>query len=554
VLAETDTVADVDSQAAELIAKAREAMLNSDNSQAVFLLERVLRLPPNSYSPEAQELAGVARERLHEIDKAKQEYELFLRLYPQGEDAERVRQRLAALSAMPNESVLKSSKRATAAASQSMLTGNIFQYYYRGNSKIEMTPLALNANPLQTETLSLLDQSALVSNIMLNARHRNTTAEHRLVFRDTLTQDFVYSKNNRHRLTTAYYDFRQRQNKYSLRLGRQPASSSGVFGRFDGVNAGVLLFPQWRLNTVAGQLTDNFFDVSPQFYGVNLDMGVFADHWSGNLYGVQQTVDKRLDRRAIGAELRYAESNRYLYAATDYDVEFSILNMLMANAMASLSENWQWNISADYRRYPFLQMSNAVLSNPTLSYSNMAAVFLVDELRQRALAVTARSYNVASGLNYKFSARWQLNGDIRATYLSGTQGIDTVPSATSTGNVYTGGGQIVVNDVLNVRDSSAFGVIRVINAHYNGWSWSLIERLRSFKNWTLEGAVRYYDQRSDIGIAMNRWTPNAKINYRWRDDVEFEFEGSVEYSAVSGPLQTDKTRRVFGSAGYIWSF
>ena len=49
----------------------------------------------------AQELIGVARERAGDIEQARKEYELYLKLFPNGEGATRVRQRLASLAPPP---------------------------------------------------------------------------------------------------------------------------------------------------------------------------------------------------------------------------------------------------------------------------------------------------------------------------------------------------------------------------------------------------------------------------------------------------------------------
>ena len=49
------------------------------------------------FSKEAQEYLGLARERNGQLAHAKAEYRIYLAKYPEGEDAQRVRQRLDAL-------------------------------------------------------------------------------------------------------------------------------------------------------------------------------------------------------------------------------------------------------------------------------------------------------------------------------------------------------------------------------------------------------------------------------------------------------------------------
>ena len=60
----------------------------------------VLKLPPNKYSAYAQVWIGIAREKSGQIAKAKLEYELYLKLYPDGADAGWVKARLSKLKAI----------------------------------------------------------------------------------------------------------------------------------------------------------------------------------------------------------------------------------------------------------------------------------------------------------------------------------------------------------------------------------------------------------------------------------------------------------------------
>ena len=123
---------DVEREAAGLARDARAALEAGEFERAVVLLNRLLNLPPNAWSEEAQEQIGLARERLDEIAKAKAEYELYLKLYPDGPGANRIRQRLAALSAAP----------ATVAAARPgafSYWGSVSQYYYGGQSRSTTT-------------------------------------------------------------------------------------------------------------------------------------------------------------------------------------------------------------------------------------------------------------------------------------------------------------------------------------------------------------------------------------------------------------------------------
>ena len=84
---------------AELMNEARRAMTAGELSRAVQIYTKVLQQPPNDFQRAAQEFLALARERNGQIAHAKAEYERYLEVYPDGEGAERVRQRLSALVA-----------------------------------------------------------------------------------------------------------------------------------------------------------------------------------------------------------------------------------------------------------------------------------------------------------------------------------------------------------------------------------------------------------------------------------------------------------------------
>lgn len=86
-----------DEELAGLMKEAREAIVKSDNRRAVQLYTKVLVTAEGQTRKQAQELLGLARERSGQLAHAKAEYEKYLEQYPDGPDADRVRQRLAGL-------------------------------------------------------------------------------------------------------------------------------------------------------------------------------------------------------------------------------------------------------------------------------------------------------------------------------------------------------------------------------------------------------------------------------------------------------------------------
>ena len=72
-------------------------MTAGDVDRAILIFTKARSLPEASESRTAQELLALARERKGQLAHAKAEYAAYLERYPEGEGADRVRQRLAAL-------------------------------------------------------------------------------------------------------------------------------------------------------------------------------------------------------------------------------------------------------------------------------------------------------------------------------------------------------------------------------------------------------------------------------------------------------------------------
>src|SRR5262249_16304104 len=82
-----------------LLEDARRALRKRNYSEAVQILTKLQRQPEFPGRAEVQEMLGLARERSGELAHAKAEYEEYLRRYPNGPAADRVRMRLRVLRA-----------------------------------------------------------------------------------------------------------------------------------------------------------------------------------------------------------------------------------------------------------------------------------------------------------------------------------------------------------------------------------------------------------------------------------------------------------------------
>lgn len=536
-----------------LMAEGRGAIVREDYAAAIRAFTQLLALPQSSLTRDAQEFLALSYERRGDTARARTEYENYLKRYPDGEDSVRVRQRLANLSAAPQGEVLRAPSEPQQGW-RSFTSGSLSQFYYRGNSKIDSQPQGPNA--LDRTTLSVVDQSALITSLDLNARVLDDTHENRVVFRDINTRNFISGQENVNRLDSAYYDYKYKPANASARLGRQPGNIAGLPGRFDGALLGYGLSSSTRLNLAAGEPVVPGFTIDSvqRFYGLSAELGPFNQRWSSNLYVFRQTVDGIADRDAVGMEARYFAPQGYFSSVVDYDTLFSHLNF--ATAQGNWIAPWKtaFNVLLDYRMTPSLQTTNAIIGEATTSIRELLNTYTEEELRQRARAVTAQSALAYAGLMHPVTSVWQLGANLSVSRISHTDGTNNYPATPGSGYIYTSTVQAIGTGVFATRDVTVISASRVSADTYTGLAGQFTSRFPVGASWTLDGAVLWYKQDNQDGSTLQRVSPVGRATYRWRNSISLELEAGVENTSARSAFLQEDTRRYFFSAGYRWDF
>jgi hypothetical protein len=573
--------------AGKLMAEARVARGTGDYPKAVQIYNAVLALPANSHSQDAQELIGNSREKMGESVKAQAEYEAYLKLYPAGEGAERVRQRLATIGGVSSKVVgvdkkLSGGKMPIREIHENTVYGSWNQYYYDAHS---------HNYPGSKINTGSHDQSSLISALDLTARFRQNEWDSKIVFRNTQTMNFLPRGEDRDRTSAAYVEVENKDVDFMTRLGRQNGNSGGVLGRFDGALFRYGFTPKNRLNFVAGTLDEYKVDYRRHFYGINLDFGI-SDNWSGNGYFIEQTVDRIIDRRGVGGELRYFNGGKSIYSLVDYDTYYDRLNTAMVQGNWLTSDGTNFNMLAEHRKSPVLQLINALSDpafnnttfyptrptslNQALSQSLSTGAGLTEsQLRNYAINQTLDTSLVLFGLTRQFTQRWQLGADIQMSRVSGSAdaskgAIDlaikaandagTVLSALDLqnlqqsfqgGNTYTYHVQAVGTDTLFKDDTS------VISASLTTGPTSLVQSL-IFTNtmvprdkWRLDSSLKVLKIDTDPSTVQYVIGPTMRASYKLRDKATIEAEVGLEVTNdnTAGAGHT-RTFRDFSFIGY----
>jgi hypothetical protein len=576
--------------AAKLMAEARASRGVGDYPKAVQLLNVLLGLPGNTYSQDAQELIANSREKMGEMTKAKAEYETYLKLYPEGEGATRVRQRLTALegSSKFSSADVAKTKKPIRDIHENTVYGSWNQYYYDAHS---------HNYPGSGKNTGSHDQSQLVSALDLTARFRQNEWDSRIVVRDTQTMDFLPNKADRNRLQVAYVEVQNKESDFMTRIGRQNGNSGGVLGRFDGGLFRYGLSPKFKLNFVTGALDEYNVDYKRHFYGINLDIGPIGEKWNGNAFFIEQRVDDLIDRRGVGGELRYFDMGKSIYSMVDYDTYFNRLNTAMLQGNWQPAEGTSYNILMETRKSPVLQMINALFdpafqnqtfypSAPTSlrqalqigSTIGAPNTLTVSGLRDYAINQTLDTSLFLVGATRQMTPRWQLGGDVQVSRVTGSAGASNgaialaekaaadngtflsdldrqnLRNSFAGGNTYTYHVQAVGLNTLFKDDTSIISVSYVDGPTSRVQSLVLTNVMVPRDKWRLDSSVKMLRIESDPASVQYVVGPTIRASYRLNEKATLEAEVGVEVTNENSsdsfnPGHT-RTFRDFSFIGY----
>jgi tetratricopeptide (TPR) repeat protein len=547
-----------DQAQSQILATARDAAQREDYETAIAELNKLLNMPPGAFSQDAQELIGFARERLKETKRAQAEYELYLKLYPDGAGAARVKARLAALSIVETEQVATADKPRVRKPVTSTW-GGISQYYYGGKSKIRdeftTTDPISGATQIDTQSLSTTDQSSIVTDVNYNLRHRQGAWDTRVTLRDTFRHSFIEDQPSRNRLSSAYIDLKHETTRFATRVGRQTATSGGVLGRFDGAVASIGLgTDKVRGGVEVGKLIEPGLGGDKRFYGATMDADHIFDKIGLGFFGIQQNASGDLDRRAVGGEFRYFADNRSVFGLVDYDVFFKKLNVASVQGNFGWGRKFSVNFLYDYRRSPSLQMTNALLGQPETNLQQLSQTLTQEQIKQQAIGLTPVARSSSLGVTMTLSPKWQMSADYRLSSVSGTIATATLPASDPTGDIKTLSAQVIGTGIFAPSDVFIVNTNYLTSRAYNAWLLGLSTRVKVGEAWVIEPGIKYYLQDNAAGSTSRRLSPVGRFAYRRTEHLSFEAEFNLERTRTEANASSEDLLSLFYYLGYRYDF
>ncbi|PIU16916.1 MAG: hypothetical protein CO071_00280 [Gallionellales bacterium CG_4_9_14_0_8_um_filter_59_50] len=430
--------------------------------------------------------------------------------------------------------------------------GGITSRYYTSRSKVDSTTIFNNVS--DTQSLSLTDQSMLITTEDVSGRYVTDEYDGRLVFRGSQTKNFLDDQSGQNRVSALYGELKGRTRDYLVRMGRQSATGGGVGGRFDGVSGGYGDAQDLRVNGVAGALVDYSSGTKPVFYGASADSGAYS------AYLINQTVESVLDRRAVGTEWRYFQDKRFAYALIDYDTNFNALNAAQLTGTLGLT-GMSLNMMLDHRKTPSLSIRTALNGANTSSIGDLQQALSASALRDLALARTATSNMGQVGVTLPLNKKFQVGGDLRLSNTSGMEASGTlnspegfVAAIPSRGTEKIVSGQVIGSGLYKAGDIWSLSGSVGSSGTVNSTSLYFYNHTTLDKGWTLDSSLQLYRQTDQFNAVTTRFSPMVRGEYALNEQLTFDVDGGIESTKNDGAQVSTKTLRIFASAGLRWYF
>ena len=533
---------------AQMMEEIRQSLARDEHGRAIQLLTKLLQLPSHAYLQEGKELIGVAREKKGQVARAKLEYQEYLLLYPEGEGAERVKNRLAAidLAQIEPRERLKEVKAKTTAEIDTF--GRFSQRYYGGLTEMNSSPSTY--------------RSTLTSYLNVSSRYRNEEYDVRGILNAYDVRSFAGEGDNENEINTAYVDIKNRAKKYSTIVGLQSTNKGGVFGRFWGALASYEFLPKYELTATVGKpvaYSSGNNVGNRTFYGTSLSVGSFVENWDGNVYYIKQDIDSIVDRQAVGGDVRYVDKLYSLFASLDYDVSYRALNLVFLRAGWKANAQTRIDVNYNLRQSPLIFTSSAVQSEG-LEFStikDLRTVASESEIRGKARDVVSLSRMLTVSAVYDIAQNNQINADWTRYSIDGKPAVallkcqsmscdadsGTVPAQAKYGPENSYSAQYIASNYFVERDLHILGGRFSTGADRSQTSLFVRSRLPYDERWYLGPRIQFDITQNDTdGSKVIRPSAALKADYRWKKQVSFEAEIGYDLDRYSGGNNSNASR------------
>jgi len=527
---------------------ARYAMRRKDYKRAIVLLKKILEYPESASTPDALLTLGETADLAGDLGLAAGAYREYLRRYPFADAAAKAARRLGVEPPARAGGVV-TREPDKAGGTQWSVGGGVSSFYVRDDSATQTKDISTAPNPNadpdshivhQNEILNNFDLRGSISDELISTKIRVSGSHEQALASGAQEQDRVG-------MSTAYFETYLKPTGITARVGRQSVSGAGVIGRFDGALLSWQYDPTFRFNVVGGAANWSSYDApflnERYLFGTSVDVAGVAPGLDASLFAIQQNDRGVVDRRAVGAEVRYYRDNMSALGLIDYDIHFQKLNAATFTGSYTFEDKSILATTLDYRRVPYLSSWNALEGQPYATLYDMLHDSTLSQVQQYALDRTPVFTSAMVSYMRPLNERWQVGGDGTITHLAGTPpsgGVDgTMPSGTE---LYLSG-QLVGTSI--VKDGDQFvGALRY--AHLNDSNVYFLD-LGARYPWDekLSISPRFragYRVGTTIPLKETTILPSVLLDYAFARGLSFEGEVGYKYidSLQSGVKSASK--------------
>ncbi len=505
-----------------LLEQAKDAYIAGDYGRAIACYTQASNMP--AFRLEALEMLGVTREQTRQLAQAKLAYQTALAEFPDRPEAERIRARLQALVSIDRQPrTLRAPRRIPdAAAWQTSIFAS--QFYQRYSLHIDR----------QGTTVPV---AGVFSDVDMSIRRSTASASHEGRISLGHLLDFTDRAGDRDiRIEAAYWESSVERLRTTVRLGRQSDRSSGVLGRFDGVNVTYQARPGIDVSVLGGYLLDSGYDhpaADRPFWGANADIELLNHALTVTPFYVQQMIGGVVDRQAAGLQSEVDVDNGVYFGMLDYDLHHQALNHALLTANLRLGNSTRVFGTVERRRNPYLTTRDALIGQPVDDLSDLE-LLLANELvnaRLEDIAAdrTAESTALQLGVDRRLGDEWSVSVDSGLTSFGSTNASANVAALDSYGDFYMtvqvrsenvlGRGNFGSVQMRYYRsDTTTTTGVNLTNRVALGEQWWLLPRLSADRRIFGTG-----------GRSQLRLKPSLRLDYRPSRRFSLQLEAGYEW-------------------------
>jgi len=527
-----------------LLRDARKALSAHDYPQAVALLTRLQRQAEFAERAQAQELLGLARERAGQLAHAKAEYEEYLRRYPNGAAANRVRERLRIL------------RNAGAAA---RVAGGV-ESDLGWHTSADFSQLYIRDSTQTTSagvTSQFAGQDGILNDANVFTRRRGENVDFLTRLSAGIEKDLGQGgPGSQTRVSAAYLELSDRAAGLTGRVGRQIDYQNGALGTFDGLAVSYQFRPNWSIDGNVGMPVESVLEglqKDQRLETLGLSYSSLNARWHASTFVAAQQFDGRRDREAVGGQVSYFIPRSTLIGLIDYDTSYHSFNTAALLGTVQLPDRWTLSYDAERRNSPILTTRNALIGQPVSTLTALSQTFSDAEIYQLARDRTPTLSIFSASATRPLGERFQLTADVidtdnGATVASG--GVAAQPANRDLAYQL----QLFANSLFSSGDFNLLVFRYDTESFERVLSAAITSRFALFGAWRLSPRFRVDDQQlSSDGSRQLLYAPSLRLDYQ-RDRRMFEFEVGYQIGRNELSLQPIETRGYYVNLGYRYGF